>query len=421
MDSDLRRARSHCRPLLISTRMRRAKLVLGIAALIIAMVFGAMVPSGFATAYETELSSTNQYQLEQHHTTAALAALDAEQTHNDGPATEGNWGGVDWTYNTRSKVLSIAPKKDATLVDNDGPFLTADDAELATKMDMRTVRFMHKVTITDASQLAYMFEGACSLNVVENLWRIQLSEISATQPLDLTSMFAYTAELHTDFARWKIGNRRIIAREMFRGSHANTFEYFHLPWGNIEDAYYMFAEMPNLLYIDFDSQLSESNFGVRNAEGMFYGCTALEQVIWNMSASNMINMNEMFKYCFSLLSVDFLSTQGSQQQSMTGMFEGCHHLQEVNFQDLPITPASMQVGSMFLDDNDVRAMTMSIATLRYLYDQNYHNPYDPSWALPCMDNAESLWTAKGQSRSWKQWMEDTALEDTEILTFTRVL
>ena len=106
----------------------------------------------------------------------------------------------------------------------------------------------------------------------------------------------------------------IIDGEIINAS--NSVTYFTIPNKGDHQVYYFIINNPNSLY------------------DLFCGCQNLISVKFtnNFKTKNIINLNYMFQYCSSLISVEFSNFDTSNVEQMLHMFCGCHSLTSINLQ-----------------------------------------------------------------------------------------
>ena len=85
----------------------------------------------------------------------------------------------------------------------------------------------------------------------------------------------------------------------------------------------------NLFEIDF------SNFDIKSVtsmRGLFKGCYKLDSIIYgnNFVTNNLVNINELFCACSSLIEIDLNKYNTSKVEQMNSLFEGCSKLTKIN-------------------------------------------------------------------------------------------
>ena len=119
----------------------------------------------------------------------------------------------------------------------------------------------------------------------------------------------------------------------------------------------IFSEFKNLIQINFNDNFNTSN--VTNMNYMFWYCSSLISLdLSNFNTSNATNMSGMFVDCQSLTSLDLSSFNTSKVTDMYYMFQSCSSLTSVdlnNFNTSKVTDMS----SMFYNCSSLKTIDLS--------------------------------------------------------------
>ena len=131
------------------------------------------------------------------------------------------------------------------------------------------------------------------------------------------------------------------------------------------DAQYMFCNMYNLKEIDFGGCFDTS--GVTNMQEMFRSCSELTSLDLSVfDTSNVTNMHSMFYGCSELSGLDLSTFDTSNVKSMGKMFEGCESLKILDISNFD-TSSVTNLNCMFwkcksLEELDLSGFDTSSAT-----------------------------------------------------------
>ena len=151
---------------------------------------------------------------------------------------------------------------------------------------------------------------------------------------------------------------------------------------NLTRADFLFAECPNLVYLDllhFNCQyvtnmvcmflgcinlqeIKISNIDTSKVEDMncmFYGCKSLKRLDLSFfETPNVVNMSRLFFGCSSLSSINLSSFNTLKVVNMYGMFEGCVSLQELNLSNI-YTQNVINMNRMFFSCRSLKKLNLS--------------------------------------------------------------
>ena len=123
------------------------------------------------------------------------------------------------------------------------------------------------------------------------------------------------------------------------------------------DAQYMFGNMYNLKEIDFGGCFDTS--GVTNMQEMFRSCSELSSLdLSAFDTSNVTNMYNMFHGCSELSSLDLSTFDTSNVKNMCNMFEECESLKTLDISNFD-TSSVTSMGCMFWKCKSLEELDLS--------------------------------------------------------------
>ena len=99
-----------------------------------------------------------------------------------------------------------------------------------------------------------------------------------------------------------------------------------------EGNYWISKTCSDVNKVVFDESFKTDGYSIRSMDGFFERCTSLETVkgLGNLNTSDLMQVMNMFKNCYSLESVDFTGFNTSNIVSMMNMFYSCDELTELD-------------------------------------------------------------------------------------------
>ncbi|WP_164515818.1 BspA family leucine-rich repeat surface protein [Bifidobacterium dolichotidis] len=347
--------------------------------------------------------------------------LKAEQSrvaNNALPKTSGEWGSVPWTYDPSTKTLVIAPDADAVVDWNTAEFLTGDDSEQATKQNMETVQFAHRVAIQDPNALDQLFFSAEHLKTVEHIDRISFDQLAdARSWVSFRNMFGRTAVTSVDFAQMQLHDHVIDATAMFAESAVTDIQRMHIPFAHIGCALGMFhsSQLHNVV-IEDELNAAPATMWTDVTE-MFKNCEDLQTVVWKLYAPNITTMNRMFTLS-SVKSIDLDGMQSSSISEADEAFSDCHKLETLSMRNMHFVVGYHD--QLFAGvSRTLHTITLTKASVNHLYNLHITSIYNETNTLPLLNDTAVVWSVGDEPKTWHQWADNTTIDPAISVTFNQ--
>ena len=202
-----------------------------------------------------------------------------------------------------------------------GPFTAESTRWGGHAADITEVSFQEDFAKARPTSTAYWFKGMTNLGYIQDLAKLNTSEVT-----DMSYMFADIKNIY-ELNLSTLNTAKVTSMKgMFSGCSLSYFDGSKFNTQNVTDMSYMFA----------DSRMSSFNFGKINTENVtdmsymfknLYNLYTLDLLYFN--TSKVTNMEGMFYECYILNTIyvdeDWWST--ASVTNSTNMFYGCNNLQ----------------------------------------------------------------------------------------------
>ena len=272
--------------------------------------------------------------------------------------TFGDNGGLKWTYDEESEVLTITGED--SMVKNVSSW-TYDAT------GFRNIK-AKKIVVKDCTirgKADYLFMGQKSVESIE------FNNFDTSQIIGMGSMFEQCIKLKSvDFSGLDTSKVIDMGRMFYECSALTTVNLSGLDTSKVIDMGGMFSECSALTTVNL-SGLDTSR--VKNTSYMFSYCKELSSLnLSGFDTSKVQHMNNMFNACTALTSLDLSGFDTSNVTDMNSMFAYCSALTSINLSGLDTSNVT-DMSRMFsycraLTSLDLSGFdTSNVITMRYMF------------------------------------------------------
>ena len=185
---------------------------------------------------------------------------------------------------------------------------------------------IHSLNFSEIKFMGYLFNECLNLNY------IHFSKFNIQNALDMSHMFSSCYSLTSiDFPKVNSNNRKDMSYMFYNCINLKFFDIskFNTTIVNMNN---MFNGCKSLISIN-NTKLN--NFDIEDMSYMFYNCSSLKYIdISNFNTFKVKNMSSMFQGCNSLISINISKINTYNVEDMSNMFYNCTSLISVDISNL---------------------------------------------------------------------------------------